>query len=126
MNNTLTTAVAVVLVGLLGAPDLFAQPPVTADLWRAYVEKQQVGTTLKVRLKDGTRVKAMLLLVSPEAMTIQPKTRIPVEPQTVPFSTIDSLEVDRSNGIGTARAIAIGGAAAFVGLMLVVLALASD
>ena len=31
-------------------------------------------------------------------MTIQPKTRIPAEPQAVPFSTIESLDIDRSNG----------------------------
>jgi hypothetical protein len=130
MKNTLTSAVVVVLIALLGAPDLLAQPPaVSADVWRAFVEKLHVGSTVKVRLKDGTRVKATLLQVSPDAMTIQPKTRIPVEPQAVPFSTIESLDVDRSNGIGVGKAIAIGvasAAGAFVGLMLIAFAVIDD
>ena len=62
-------------------------------------------------------------------MTIQPKTRIPAEPQAVPFSTIESLDIDRSNGIGMGKAIAIGvasAAGAFVGLMLIVFAVMND
>jgi hypothetical protein len=132
MKITFTRRVAIVLIALLGASTLRAaagQPAATADVWRAFVEKLHVGSTVKVRLKDGTRVKATLLQASPEAMTIQPKTRIPVEPQTVPFSAIESLEVDRSNGIGAGKAIAIGvasGAGAFAGLMLIILAAMSD
>ena|SRR2546426_12595878 len=130
MKNVLTRAVVVVLIALLGAADLPAQAPAaSADIWRAFAEKLHVGSTVKVRLKDGTRVKATLLQVSPESMTIQPKTRIPVEPQAVPFSTIESLDVDRSNGIGVGKAVAIGvasAAGAFVGLMLIAFAVVGD
>jgi|SRR6266850_6636751 len=98
-------------------------------VWRAFAEKLHVGFTVKVRLKDGTRVRATLLQVSSDSMTIQPKTRIPVEPQAVPFGTIESLDVDRSNGIGVGKAVAIGvasAAGAFVGLMLIAFAVAGD
>ena len=118
----------VVLIVLLGAPDLLAQPAaVSADIWRAFVEKLHVGSTLNVRLKDGTRVKATLLQVSPDAMTIQPRTRIPVDPQAVPYTAIESLDVDRRDGIGVGKAIGIGvasAAGAFLGLMLIAFALA--
>jgi hypothetical protein len=130
MKNTFTRCLAVALITLLGVSNVLArQPAVTADLWRAFVEKLDVGSTLKVRLKDGTRVKATLLQVSPQAITIQPRTRIPVEPQSVPFDAIESLDVDRSNGIGVGKAIAIGvasAAGAFVGLMLIAFALVGD
>jgi hypothetical protein len=131
MKIPFTRSLAVVLIAFLGVSTLRAaeQTAVTADVWRAFVEKLHVGSTVKVRLKDGTRVKATLLQASPEAMTIQPKTRIPVGPRTVPFTSIESLEVDRSNGIGAGKAIAIGvasGAGAFLGLMLIAFAVIDD
>ena len=130
MKNTFTRCLAVALIALLGTSSAVARQPVAnADLWRAFVEKLHVGSTLKVRLKDGTRVKATLLQVSREAITIQPRTRIPVEPQSVPFDAIESLDLDRSKGIGVGKAIAIGvasAAGAFVGMMLIVFAVVGD
>jgi hypothetical protein len=118
-----------ILVLILAMPGVaHAQQP-DAQLWRSFVEKVDIGTTLKMRLKEGQRVKATLLQVSPEAIVVKPKTRVPVPAQSVPFEAIESLEIDRPGGIGVGKAVAIGvasGVGAFLGMLLIVFATFDD
>lgn len=118
---------AVVALALAASTPVGAQA--TADVWRAFVEKVDVGTQLNVRLNDGTRFRAVLVGVRPDAVLLQPRTRVPVPVQPVPYDAILSLERRKDGGIGAGKAAAIGvatGVGAFFGMMLILVAAVSD
>jgi len=99
------------------------------DLWRDFAQKVDVGSELKVRLADGTAFRATLVSADDAVLLLQPKTRVPVPVQTVPYDAIASLAVPPPGGISAGKAIAIGagvGAAAFWGMFAVALAIFSD
>lgn len=107
-----------------------AQQVQGAEIWREFAATLQPGASISVRLTGGQRVKASLLRVSDEAITIQPQTRVPVPPQQVAYRDIESLELQRTGGgIGVGKAVAVGvavGAGAFLGLLMIALATLSD
>ena len=120
-------ACAVVFSGTLkgsGYHDEAVQAP-QEDVWRAFAEKIEVGARLKVHLRDGRRVTATLIQARPDGVLLQPRTRIPVPVQQVPYRDIVSMERDEGRGIGVGKAIAIGvasGVGAFFGTLLILVA----
>ena len=124
-----TSAAVLVLIMLMVWPKEAHAQVVGPEIWRAFAEKIDTGATLKVRLVNGKRFKATLLQVSPNGMTVQPKTRVPVPPQVVTFADIASLEVDTGKGASMAKAVAIGAAVAagaFFSLMAMTFAIWGD
>src|SRR5688500_14863444 len=120
VRRILAVAVIVVMFVPSGAA---AQAP--DDLWRNFAEKVDVGTELNVRLHDGERFRATLVAAREEALLLQPKTRVPVPVQAVPYDAIASLERRQHGGIGAAKAAAIGvatGAGAFLAIFAILLA----
>jgi len=120
---------AVLLVATLGVPVPLMAQVNEPEIWRGLAEKLQPGTTLKVRLGNGQRFRATLLQVSADAMTLQPRTRVPVAPQLVRFADVRALEVDTGKGVGLAKAVAVGAATAagaFFALMAVAFAVWDD
>lgn len=120
-------ALIIVLVLLLASPRVATAQQVvpSPDLWRNVAEKVTPGATVKLRLQDGRKLKAVLLQVSDDAITIKPKTRVPLPPQRVDYTAIESIELDERGGIGAAKAVAIGivsGVGAFLGMLLVFVA----
>jgi len=123
-TKLLVMALIVALVAPTGAA---AQ--VSRDVWRGFVEKVDVGTELNVRLTDGTRFRAVLVGATADAVLLQPKTRITVPVQAVPYSSIAALERRQAGGMGAAKAAAIGvgaGAATFFGILLILFATIDD
>ena len=120
------TFVASALVACIAlSASMQAQVVTSPEVWHAFAEKLEPGKTLKVRLKHGQRFKATLLQVSPDAITLQPKTRAAAPPQRVAFEHIETLEVDHNRGIGVGKAVAIGaGVAAGAWLALMAFAFA--
>ena len=119
----LTTALIVVLSFSNSAS---AQTP--PDVWRSFAERIEVGTELNVRLSNGQRFRAALVGVRPDSVLLQPKTRVPVPVQAVPYERIERLERTR-HGIGAGKAVAIGvatGVGAFFATLGVLLAAAGD
>lgn len=101
-----------------------AQTQAQGDLWRAFAGTLDVGAELTVRLRDGQRFAAALVAVQDDGVLLQPKTRVPVPVQQVPYDAILSLE-QRREGMGAGKAAAIGvasGAATFIGILLILLA----
>ena len=115
--------VTVVLVAALLLPHAAAAqaPP---DVWRSFAEKIDVGTELNVRLREGARFRAVLVGVREDALLVQPKTRVPVAVQEVPYDAILSLERRRDGGMNGGKAAAIG-VAAGVGTFFAALAILS-
>ena len=120
----LVTAALIVFVTL--AHTAFAQTP--PDTWRNFAERVDVGTELNVRLSNGQRFRATLIGVQPDAVLLQPKTRVPVPVQAIPYDGILRLERTR-HGIGAGKAVAIGvatGVGAFFATLGILLAAAGD
>jgi hypothetical protein len=117
-----------VLIITLAVPRIgAAQAP--GAVWRGFAEKVELGTELKVRLQDGKRFRATLVGVEENSLLIQPKTRVPVAVQSVPYADILSLERRRDDGIGAAKAAAIGvgsGAGAFFAMLMILAAVFAD
>ena len=126
--RTLTRALALLLTLTLMAP-AWAVAQVPPDVWRGFVEKVDAGTELNVRLRDGKRFRAVLVGVRPDAVLLQPKTRITVPVQSVPYDSIASLERRQQAGMNAGKAAAIGvgtGVASFFAVMAIVFAVFND
>ena len=127
-RSTRTRALALLLILTLMAPaSAVAQVP--PDVWRGFVEKVDAGSELNVRLRDGKRFRAVLVGVRPDAVLLQPKTRITVPVQSVPYDAIASLERRQQAGMNAGKAAAIGvgtGVAAFFTIMAIVFAAFDD
>jgi hypothetical protein len=117
MRKTIHVATTVVLVILLAAQSAIGQT--APDVWRSFAERLDVGTELIVRLNDRRGFRAILVGVRTDAMLLQPKTRIPVAIQSVPYDEIVRLELAKP-GIGAGKAVAIGvatGVGTFFGIL---------
>ena len=124
------TVIALLLVLLVVSRPVAAQTVDTAPLWRSFAENVEVGSTLRVRLRDGQSFKATLVQAGTDALMLQPKTRRPVPVQPVRYDAIVSLERERAGGgIGAGKAAAIGvatGVGAFFLTMLLFIAAIDD
>jgi hypothetical protein len=103
----------------------FAQTPPQSEIWRAFAQKVDVGTRLKVRLDDGQRVVATLIEADADGVLVQPRTRLPVPVQRIAYDRIASLERDDARAMGAGKAVAIGvasGVGAFLGTLLILIA----
>jgi hypothetical protein len=117
-----------VLVLALMTPGVaIAQVP--ADVWRTVAEKVEVGSQIEVRLRNGQRFRATLVSAGADTLLLQPRTRLPVPVQAVPYTDIAALQRRQEGGMGAAKAAAIGvatGAGTFFALLFITLATVSD
>ena len=124
------TVIALFLALLVAAQPGAAQTVDTAQLWRSFAEKMEVGSTLKVRLRGGQTFKATLVQAATDALMLQPKTRTPVPVQPVAYDAIVSLERERAHaGVSAGKAAAIGvgmGVGAFFLTMVLFIAAIDD
>jgi hypothetical protein len=119
MRKVIHLATTTALILFLAAQSVAAQT--SSEIWRSFAERVDVGTELNVRLNNGRRFRATLVGVRDNALMVQPKTRIPVPIQAVPYEDVMQIERTRS-GIGAGKAVAIG-VAAGVGAFFAVVAL---
>jgi hypothetical protein len=106
-----------------------AQAQVPTDVWRTFADRVGVGSELNVRLQDGTRFRATLVGVRDDAVLLQPRTRVTVPVQAVPYGAIASLERRTRGGVGAGKAAAIGvatGVGAFFAMLFIVIATVAD
>jgi len=126
MRTTAHFMTTVALIVFVASHSVTAQTP--SDIWRNFAERVDVGTELNVRLTDGSRLRATLVGVRSDAVLLQPKTRVPVPIQAVPYGDIVRLERTKP-GIGAGKAVAIGvatGVGTFFGVLAVLFAAYGD
>ena len=99
-----------------------AAAQIPANVWRSVATKIDAGAEINVRLRDGQRFRATLIEARDASVLLQPRTRVPVPVQEVPYEEILVLERRSKGGTGAAKAIGIG-IASGVGGFLVVLAI---
>jgi hypothetical protein len=117
--------VSILLLIITITTPAFAQTQPQADMWRAFAQKMDAGTRVKLRLDDGQRVVATLIEANADGLLLQPRTRVPVPVQRIGYDRIASLERDEGRGIGAGKAVAIGvgsGVGAFLGMLLILIA----
>ena len=94
------------------------------EYWYSYAGKLPIGSEVTVRTVDGKRLTAVLTIVDPEGVTLEPKTRIPEPARRVRYQEMEQLAL-KKNGGNVARAVAIGagvGAGTFLGLLAIIFA----
>jgi hypothetical protein len=126
MRQTTHFVTTTVLIVLMAAQGIAAQTP--AEIWRNFAQRVEIGSELNVRLNDGRRLHATLVGVGGDAVLLQPKTRVPVPIQAVPYDDIVRLERTKA-GIGAGKAVAIGvatGVGAFFGVLALMFAAVGD
>ena len=119
----------VLLLAVMMALPASARAQVSPDVWRGFADNIDVGSELNVRLQDGTRFRAMLVGVRDDAVLLQPKTRIAVPVQAIPYGAIASMERRKAGGVGAGKAAAIGvasGVGTFFAMMLILVAALGD
>jgi hypothetical protein len=117
MKTLLAATVAV----LFATSPLAAQPPQIsqAAVLRTYAESVPVGTQVKVRMRSGEHLSAVLFGADATGIIVKPKTRIPEPSRRIDFAEIDALRRD-DGGIHWGRAASIG-AGIGAGVFLIVL-----
>jgi S1-C subfamily serine protease len=126
MRKTVHLMTTTALIVLLATHSVAGQT--SSEIWRSFAEQVEVGTELNVRLNDGRHFKATLVGLRDNAMLMQPKTRVPVQIQAVPYDDVVRLERTKS-GMGAGKAIAIGaatGVGAFFGILALMVSVVSD
>lgn len=111
-----------IVVALAGSAAARAQVP--PDVWKGVAEKIELGTEVRVGLRDGKDFHAILVGVRETTVLLQPKVRVAVPVQEIPYSAIASMERHKSGGVGAGKAAAIGvatGVGTFFGILLIVL-----
>ena len=118
---------ALVITACLAMPAASgAQTPDAArpDVWRDFTRRIDLGSELIVRLDNGQRFRATLVAVRDDEVLVQPKTRVAVSVQPVPYDAILSLERPSDGGMSAGKAAAIGvasGAGTFLAILLILL-----
>ncbi len=126
MRTTTHAVTTIALVVMVAVQAVAAQT--SSDIWKGFAERVDVGTEVNVRLNDGQRFRATIVATRSDAMLVQPKTRVPVPIQAVPYEQIVRIERTKP-GIGAGKAVAIGvatGIGAFFGILAILFAAAGD
>ena len=126
MRRPIHLVTTTTLIVAMAAYSVTAQT--SSEIWKSFAEQVEVGTELNVRLNDGRQFKATLVGIRDNAMLMQPRTRIPVPIQTVPYEDVTRIERTKQ-GIGAGKAVAIGvatGVGAFFGVLALLIGVTSD
>jgi hypothetical protein len=119
-------ALATTLLFLFGVMPLRAQTIETPDvqLVRSDVERIPAGATVKLRMRDGGRLKAILFAADESGIRVKPVTRRPEPSRRITYDRIEAIEryqdrvsIGKYAGVGAA----IGGS-----VMLILLGIAAQ
>jgi hypothetical protein len=106
-----------------------AQAPMTDSTMKTrmadYVAQLPVGSRVRVERRAGGTIHGTLIGATPDRLVVQRATRIPEAPVDVPLETVTRIQIEERTGIGKGIIIgaAIGAAATFGFLLLIVAAL---
>jgi hypothetical protein len=116
MTHTLKSIARVMCCCLLVSAPLGAQTNETPDarLARTHVEQIPIGATVKLRTRDGERLKAVLFSADESGITVKLVTRLPEPSRRIAFGRIERIERDQDHvsvgkyaGVGSAIGAAV-------------------
>jgi hypothetical protein len=119
--SALAAACAIALAA--GTTPAFAQTnePEAAAL-RATIRQIPIGATVKLKLRDGRRFKAVLFGVADDGVLVKPATRVPVPSLRVAYDELDRIEREEGR-LNFARYAGIGAAIGGGALLMLLLSL---
>lgn len=126
MRETIRFVTTTTLIAFMATSSVAAQT--SSEIWKHFAEQLEAGTELTIRLNDGRQFRATLVGTRDTAMLVQPKTRVPVPIQDVPYEEVIRIERTKQ-GIGAGKAVAIGvatGVGAFFGILALLMSVVSD
>jgi hypothetical protein len=129
VSRSIAMILVITLTSAMTTARLAAAQDSSTDVLRSYVEKLPIGSTVKVRMKEGKGLKGTLMVIESDAIVVKPKTRIARPERRLPLHEIEFVELQERNGSSVAKAVGIGlatGAGAFLGLMLLAVAIIED
>jgi hypothetical protein len=94
-----------------------------------YVQKLPPGTAVRIDRVKGRTLRGTLMKATGERIFLQPKTRLPEGVIEISMDEVVGVMPDTPGGNNVARAIGVGaaaGAAAALGVFLIIIALVSD
>lgn len=97
--------------------------PMDRALLAEYVQKQALGSKVRVDRVNGKSVKGTLIKATDQAIVVQPRTRVPEPPVEIALEDIVAVTPEAPNGVG--KAVGIGLAAGLGGTLLAFLILAA-
>jgi hypothetical protein len=118
-------ALATTFLLLFGMMPLRAQKVETADaqLVRSDVERIPAGATVKLRMRDGERLKAVLFAADESGIRVKPVTRRPEPSRRIAYDRIEAIRRYQDHvSVGKYAGV---GAAIGAGVMLVLLGMAA-
>src|SRR5258708_29226369 len=94
MIPSLKSVALVTLLCTVVAAPLGAQTPETPDarLARTAVEALPIGATVKLRTREGDRLKAVLLSAGESGVRVKPATRVPEASRYLAYDQIERIE----------------------------------
>jgi hypothetical protein len=114
---------SVVLIVLFAAGSALAgqQAVQESAAWQKFALGLQPGSSVQVRLKDGSRVRGTVVTTSDDSFVIKPTTRIPVAAVSLSFSNIESIEPWKEGmppGVKVLLGVGIGVGAVFLAALI--------
>ncbi len=94
-----------------------------------YVQKLPPGTAVRIDRVKGRTLRGTLVKATEQRVFLQPKSRLPEGVIEISMDEVVGVTPDTSGGNNVARAIGVGaaaGAAAALGVFLIIVALVSD
>jgi hypothetical protein len=94
MTRTRAAIAAILCICLAGTQMVRAQGARgrPGEAWRADAEQIPIGSTVKLRMRDGERLKAVLFAVGESGITVKPATRVPESSRHISFDRLEALE----------------------------------
>ena len=103
--------------------------PQPSESYVRYIQSLPIGSRVKVALRSGERLDAVLVAADDSGVLVKPRTRIPEPERRIAMSEIASIELHASEGMGVGKAILIGvaaGGAAILTILLITLSAGWD
>jgi hypothetical protein len=124
MKRVVSMVLAVVVFTSTVAAQSQVSPQKTAAAWRGVAQTFGVGSVVTLSLDNGQRIRATLIEIGDTYILMQPKTRVPVAVQSIPYEAIVSLERESpKKGASPLKTAAIGAGSGAAGFFLGVLLL---
>ena len=105
----MTTKIAAVIVALTlsGIPSM-AQTTSNSNAWRSFAAQLEPNAFVKIKLANGRSLRAHVVNVDDQALQVNPKTRIAVPLQQIPYNDITSIERQKEPKWNPAAKVLLG------------------
>ena len=112
-----------ILIGVLATGSTLAGQGADQEstAWQRFVMRLPPGASVEVRMKDGHRVRGIVVEATADSFIIKPATRVPVPTVPLAFSDIDSVKLWKEGmppGVKVLLGVGVGVGAVFLAALI--------